>query len=65
MKPDGSSYSVGTWYESDCNELTLTGANGTSHLTNLAGSLDSGIFTFREIDDDGSSVNVSCVLVSL
>lgn len=66
---DGTGYSdsgIGafTWSETGCQELLAHTAYGDQQITNMTGSISSGILVFHQIDvDSNKSADSSCVLV--
>ena len=65
---DGTGYSntggAYTWSQTGCNSIVLNTSANTETITDIAGSVNSGIVTFRDTIQT-TTVNVSCVLVNL
>lgn len=53
-----------TWSQTGCNSIVLNTSANTETITDIAGSVNSGIVTFRDTIQT-TTVNVSCVLVNL
>lgn len=63
----GESTDVGpfTWQENSCGVLSVASSIGQLKIDQIAGSLISGIFTFRQTNADGLSAIYSCKISAL
>lgn len=66
---DGTGFSTGagvfTWQETDCREIDFVSSAGSGIITDIQGSIQSGIITYTQISNDLGTFSVGCFLVVL